>query len=200
MINENFAYLGIVIASLGGLIYFYKTLNGEVQPNRVTWFLWALAPLIAFAAQIEQGVGIQVWITFIFGFLPLLVFVASFVNKKSFWKITKLDLVFGLFSLVGLVLWQITGVGNVAIAFSIIADGMAAVPTIIKSYYYPQTENYFAYLTSAIGAAITLLTIKIWNFETFGFSLYILIVTVLLTVLIKFKIGKNNSPRFFKSK
>ncbi len=70
---------------------------------------------------------------------------------------------------------------------------MAAVPTIIKSYYYPETESSFAYFTSAIGAAITLLTIKQWNFETFGFSLYIFIVTVLITILIKFKIGKNNA-------
>ncbi len=122
MINENFAYLGIIIVSLGGLTYFYKTLKGEVQPNRITWILWALAPLIAFAAQIKQGVGIQSWITFVYGFVPLLVLLASFINKKSYWKITKLDLVFGFLSLVGLILWQITGVGNVAIAFRIIAD------------------------------------------------------------------------------
>ncbi|MEK7060948.1 MAG: hypothetical protein AAB931_00325, partial [Patescibacteria group bacterium] len=121
MINENFAYLGIIIVSLGGLTYFYKTLKGEVQPNRITWILWALAPLIAFAAQIKQGVGIQSWITFVYGFVPLLVLLASFINKKSYWKITKLDLVFGFLSLVGLILWQITGVGNVAIAFSIMA-------------------------------------------------------------------------------
>lgn len=192
MINENFAYLGIIIASLGGLTYIYKTLKGEVQPNRVTWFLWAVAPLIAFAAQIKHGVGVQVWITFIFGFLPLLVLLASFINKKSYWKITKLDLVFGFISLVGLILWQITGVGNVAIVFSIMADGMAAVPTIIKSYYNPETESSFAYFTSAVGAAITLLTISVsaWNFETYGFSLYILIVTIIITILIKFKIGE----------
>ena len=200
MINENFVYLGVIIAFLGILTYLYKTFKGEVQPNRVTWFLWALAPLIAFSAQIEQGVGAQSWLTFIVGFGPLLVFLTSFVNKKSYWKITKLDLIFGFLSIIGLILWKITGLGNVAISFSIMADGMAAVPTIIKSYYYPETESYFAYFASAVGAAITLLTINIWNFETYAFSLYIFIVTVLITVLIKFKIGKNNTSNYFKSK
>ncbi len=197
MLDPNFVYLGVLIISLGGIFYFYKTLKGEVKPNKVTWLLWSLAPLIAFAAQIKQNVGLQVWLTFAVGFLPLLVFFASFINKKSYWKISKLDLIFGSISLVGLFLWQITGIGNIAILFSIIADGMAALPTIIKSYKFPETEAAFAYFTSTLGSLIILLTIDKWNFETFGFSLYIFIVNLILTLLIHFKLGLNISK--FKS-
>jgi len=50
------------------------------------------------------------------------------------------DLICGILSLVGLVLWMITKVGNVAIFFSIVADGLAAVPTLVKAYKYPDTE------------------------------------------------------------
>ncbi|MEK9178462.1 MAG: hypothetical protein AAB801_01630, partial [Patescibacteria group bacterium] len=64
MLNENFVYVGLFIASLGNIVYLIQTLRGKVQPNRVTWFLWALAPLIAFAAQIKQGVGVQSLLTF----------------------------------------------------------------------------------------------------------------------------------------
>lgn len=190
MLHINFTYLGLLIISIGGFVYLFKTLKGEVKPNKVTWFLWSLAPLIAFAAQLKQGVGIQAWLTFVVGFQPLLIFIASFVNKKSYWKITKLDLIFGFLSIIGLVLWQITGVGNIAILFSIIADGMAALPTIIKSYKFPESETSFAYFTSALGSFIILLTINIWNFETFSFSLYIFIVNLILTTLIYFKLGQ----------
>lgn len=193
MLHINFTYLGLLIISIGGFVYLFKTLKGEVKPNKVTWFLWSLAPLIAFAAQLKQGVGIQAWLTFVVGFQPLLIFIASFVNKKSYWKITKLDLIFGFLSIIGLVLWQITGVGNIAILFSIIADGMAALPTIIKSYKFPESETSFAYFTSALGSFIILLTINIWNFETFSFSLYIFIVNLILTTLIYFKLGQRLS-------
>jgi len=193
MLNPEFVYLGAIITFLGGLVYFIKTLKGEVQPNKVTWLLWSLAPLIAFAAQIKQGVSLQVVLTFVIGFEPLLVFFASFVNKKSYWKISKLDIVFGSLSIIGLILWQITGIGNIAILFSIIADAMAAFPTIVKSYIFPETENAFAYFTAALGALITLFTIDKWNFETFGFSLYIFIVCSILTLLIQFKLGLKTS-------
>lgn len=196
MLDPKFVYLAVIITSLGGLVYLIKTIKGEVQPNKVTWLLWSLAPLIAFAAQIKQGVGLQVWLTFISGFEPLLIFLASFINKKSYWKISKLDVAFGTLSILGLILWQITGVGNIAILFSIIADAMAALPTIVKSYKFPETENVFAYFTAALGALITLLTIDKWNFETFAFSLYIFTVCFVLTLLIQFKLGKRISGRF----
>ncbi len=191
MINENFVFLGAAIFAFGSIGYFLDTLKGKVKPNRVTWFIWSLAPLIAFTAQLQQGVGIhQALLTFTVGFIPLIIFIASFINKKAYWKIGKLDIICGVLALVGLFLWYITGTGSVAIFFSIIADLLAALPTVIKSYKFPETENYFLYFSNAISAGITLLTIKVWNFETFGFSLYIFSLTSILAVLIGFKVGK----------
>src|SRR5258705_13291527 len=124
MINQNWIYVGLAFQSWGGLSYLIDTVKGKVQPNRVTWLLWAIAPLIAFSAMIKQGVGIESLSTFIIGFVPLLIFIASFFNKKAVWHITKFDLICGTLSVLGLVLWLITKVGNVAILFSIIADGL----------------------------------------------------------------------------
>lgn len=53
MLNENFVILGAVIFAIGSLSYLIDTLKGKVKPNRVTFFLWALAPLIAFAAEVK---------------------------------------------------------------------------------------------------------------------------------------------------
>ena len=190
MINENFVYVGLFIASLGNIVYLTQTLRGKVQPNRVTWFLWALAPLIAFAAQINQGVGIQSLLTFSIGFFPLIIFLASFINKKAYWKITKLDIFFGSLSILGLIFWLLTGIGNLAILFSLIADGMASFPTIVKSYHHPESENAFAYGATSTGAILTILTIKNWNFATYSFPLLILFTNSLLAILIYSKIGK----------
>lgn len=190
MINQNFIYLGAFIFFLGSIGYFVETIQGKVKPNRVTWFFWGLAPMIAFLAQVKQGVGTQAFLTFMVGFIPLLIFSASFINKKSYWKIKRMDLICGSLSIIGLILWQITKVGNIAIAFSIIADFLAAWPTFVKSYKYPETENYFLYLGLTVFSLITLLTIKIWNFETYSFSIYMFILNLLIAMIIKFKIKK----------
>jgi hypothetical protein len=190
MLHPNFVILGVIIGFAGGLSYIISTIKGKTKPNRVTWFFWALAPLIAFVAEIKEGVGIQSWMTFGVGFGPLLIFLASFVNKESVWKLRKFDFICGVLALLGLFLWYMTRNGNFAIFFSILTDVVAATPTFVKSYSFPETENYHTYLTAATSAAITLLTIDIWNFAHFGFPLYILILCTTFVFLIKFRAGK----------
>lgn len=182
-------FLGFAIGFIGGLSYLIDVLKGKVKPNRVSWFLWALAPMIALAAQIKQGVGLESLLTFSVGFNPLLIFLASFVNKKSVWKLTKFDFICGALSILGIFLWLVTKNANLAILFAILADGLASIPTVIKSWRDPETENYWVFLAGAVNSGIVLLTIKNWSFASASFSIYILLICVILTVFIKFKPG-----------
>jgi len=77
-----------------------------------------------------------------------------------------------------------------AIIFSIVADAFAALPTLYKSYRYPQTENTSAYLTASISGIITVLTIREWNFATSAFPLYIILINFLIVSAIKFQFKK----------
>ncbi len=192
MIDEKFIIIGVILQSIGGVSYLIDTIKGKVQPNKVSWLLWSIAPLIAFSAMVQQGVGLQSLVTFIVGFVPLVIFIASFINKKATWEITKLDIICGILSLLGLGLWMFTQVGNIAIFFSIVADGLAAIPTIIKSYKHPQSESATVYSLGIINALIGVLTITTWNFETYGFPIYLLVVNSVFSFLIISKIGTRN--------
>lgn len=193
MINENFVLLGAFINLLGGISYIKDTLQGKVQPNRVSWGLWAVAVTIAFSAEVSQGVGIQSLATFMVGFVPLLIFIASFVNKKAYWKLTKFDMFCGVLSIIGLVLWYITKIGNIAILLSIFADLAAGIPTLVKSYKFPETENWIEFLSSFISVSIAMLTFKTWTFAYFAFPLYIFCYDLIGFLLIKYKLGKKIS-------
>ncbi|MBI4009282.1 hypothetical protein HY357_03545 [Candidatus Roizmanbacteria bacterium] len=193
MINENFVIVGALINLLGGISYIKDTVQGKIKPNKVSWGLWAVPVVIAFSAQVSQGVGIQSLATFTVGFVPFLIFIASFVNKKSYWALSKFDLLCGAFSISGLVLWYITKVGNIAILFSIFADLMAGIPTLVKSYKYPETESWIEFMSSFISVSITMLTFKTWTFVYWGFPLYIFLYDLAAILLIKFKLGKKLS-------
>ena len=190
MLHPNFVIVGTLIGAVGSFAYLIDTVKGKVKPNRVSFLLWSIAPLIAFAAQFKQGVGLESLMTFSTGFLPLTVFIASVVNKKAEWKLTRFDLICGALSIVGLILWLITKVGNVAIFFSIVADGLAAVPTIVKAYKYPDTEIAWPWLATDFGVVLTLLTINAWTFANSGFIIYILVLDTLIFSLVQFRIGK----------
>ncbi len=193
MIDEKFIFVAAAFNLVGGLSYLIDTLKGKAKPNKVSWFLWGLAPMIAFAAQAQQSVGLVSLMTFTVGFSPVIIFFASFLNKKAAWKITRFDLICGAFSIIGLMLWVYTRVGNWAILFSILSDVLAGIPTIVKAYKYPETENYYAYLFAGIAAVITLLTITQWDFAHSSFAIYILCFNIVVFPLIKFKLGKKFS-------
>jgi hypothetical protein len=190
MLHQYFVIIGTLIGAMGALAYLIDTVKGKVKPNRVSFLLWSIAPLIAFAAQVKQGVGLESLMTFSTGFLPMTTFIASFVNKKAEWKVTRFDLICGFLSIVGLILWMITKVGNIAIFFSIVADGLAAVPTIVKSYKYPDTELAWPWIATTFGVVLTLLTINGLTFANSGFIIYILLVNTLIFSLVQFRVGE----------
>ncbi len=189
MLNEKFIILGALLSFYGGLSYLIDTIKGKTKPNRITWFLWALAPAIAFVAELEKGVGLTSLMTFMVGFNPLLIFLASFINKKSYWKLNKMDYIYGAISLFAIIIWKLTDNGNLAIFFAILSDAFASIPTVIKSYREPETENSKIFFFGLINASITLLTIKVWSFAHFAFPIYIFIICALIYSLVEFKLG-----------
>jgi hypothetical protein len=183
MIPEYFAVIGAVIASLGGFYYLYETLRGTAKPNRITWLLWALFPMIIFVAQRVQGVQGISWASFVAGFVPGLVFIASFLNKKSYWKTERVDYACMAFGFIGIILWALTDSPNLAIVFSIVADFFAGLPTIIKAARHPETESWPAYAISTAGFIVSILAIHQWNFQNYAFVAYLIFANGLLALL-----------------
>jgi hypothetical protein len=186
MLPSYFVVIGTLIGAVSSIGYLVSTIRGDVRPNRVSFFMWSIAPTIAFFAEIGQGVGLLSIQTLSAGILPFSIFLASFINKQAEWKLTKFDLFCGLLSVVGLVIWLVSRVGNIAILLSILADGLAALPTIIKAYRFPESEIAWPWAFTALGNLLSLLTIKQWTLANYGFILYICIVTTLIFALAQF--------------
>ena len=108
MIDPRFAILGALIVLTGNAAYARDTVRGETQPNRVSWMLWALAPMIAFAAQVAQGVGLDAVLTLAVGIGPLLVVAASFLDPKAYARVTPFDAGCAALSLIALGAWAAT--------------------------------------------------------------------------------------------
>jgi len=189
MISDKFIILGVILNLWGCSVYARDTIRGDTKPNRVTWFLWSLAPLIAFAAERNKGVGLVSLMTLSIGLGPLIVLVASFLSKESYWKLYKTDYLCGFMSLLGLALWIIYSNANIAIIFSIGADIFAALPTIMKSYTHPETESVEAYWPTILNAGITLLAIDSWTVANYGFPIYTFVINVIFVALIQFRVG-----------
>lgn len=183
MLPEAWAVPGAFIGSLGGLYYLWETLAGKVQPNRVTWLLWGVFPLVIFAAQRAQGVEALSWASFAAGFTPLLVVAASFFNPKAYWRTEPRDLALMAAAVAGIVLWAVTRRPNLGLLFSLLADLLAGLPTLIKAARHPESESGAAYGISALGFGISLLAIQVHSLEQTAFVAYVFLLNAALAVL-----------------
>ena len=182
---QYLVFVGAVVQLIGIYPYVKETVRGDTKPNRVTWLMWSVAPLIGTAAALVKGVGWAVLPVFMSGFAPLIVFAASFVNPKSYWKLERFDYLCGLCSLLALMLWGITNVPEIAIVFAILSDGCAAVPTLIKSWRYPETETITAFSTGIFNSLTSFVAVRTWTFSAYAFPAYLVLINISIVVALK---------------
>ncbi len=194
---QYLVFVGMAVQLIGISSYLKETLAGKTKPNRVTWIMWAIAPLIGTAAALSSGVRLAVIPVFMAGFGPLMVVIASFISKKSYWKLVSFDYLCGIFSIFALILWILTKDPLIAIIFSILSDGFAAIPTIIKSWKHPETETVYAYMAGTFSVLTGLFAIKNWSVSEYAFPGYLLFVNTIIIFSIsrrKFFSQKKNHP------
>jgi hypothetical protein len=180
MLPAWFTVFSVAIRLFGGAQYCWGVLRGKAQPNPITWFLWGLTPLITFFASLQYGFQPQSLVLLAMAASPLTVSALAILLHRSREHFTPFALVCGAFALVGIVLWQITSIPELAILFSIVADIFATLPTLEKAYRNPASEYAWPYFMSIVSMAITLLTIQAWVFAVYAFPLYMLLVNVVL--------------------
>lgn len=189
---QYLVFLGAAVQLIGIIAYIKETIKGNTKPNKVTWLMWAVAPLIATAAALSDGVRLAVLPVFMSGFGPLLVFIVSLSSKKAYWKLERFDYFCGAFSILALVLWVITKEPTVAIIFAILSDGFAAIPTLVKMWKYPETESPGPFIGGLFSILTSFAAIKIWNFSSLAFPIYLISINVaLLFSLYRKRLFKN---------
>ncbi len=177
--------LSAFISIAGASAYIRDTLKGKSKPNRVTWSMWALSPLIGTAAALSANA--DVWTTvriFLAGFLPLLVFIASFINPQSYWKLTFFDFLCGTCSILALVAWGVIDSPQLSILLAATGDGFATLPTIRKAWAHPETETGATYIASFVSVLLVIPSIPKWNIENSAFQIYLLIANSLLLFVV----------------
>lgn len=178
MFPEKIIFIGILINLFLSVWYVKTIIYGNTRPNLVSWFVWMLAPFVGTFLALKAGAGFSASGIFMAGFGPLLVIIVSLWNKNAYWKITKLDIICGILAILALILYILTRNLGVSILFAIISDGLAAIPTLIKSWKFPETESGSTYAGGIINNIFSLLIIKNWIFSIYSFNIYFIVINI----------------------
>jgi hypothetical protein len=178
----TFPHSLVIISTLlmlwGGYSYFRDTVAGRTKPNRVSWFLWALAPLVslgaAFSADADIWASVRVLVG---GVVPAVIFLGSFVNRKSYWQLTRFDWFCGGLSLTALLFWQLTSSPLIAVLLATAANTFASIPTFIKAWNFPETETRLIFINSFLSAVLIIPAIPVWNIANSAFQIGLMLTT-----------------------
>lgn len=176
MLPYYVSYITIILGLTGSISYIRSIIYGKTKPNIITWIFWSIAPLVGVFINYKSGIPVPLLLsTFIAGFGPLLVVIASLIKNNAYWKITKFDIVCGIFSAFAMVLWVTTHDSVLSLSFAILADLVAGIPTLIKSWKHSDSESHGPYSMGIINQIITCLIIKDFSYLNIAFPIYFIL-------------------------
>ena len=196
MLPEKIIYIAVLLNLIGHILYARSIVKQHAKPNLVSWFIWMIAPFLGVFFEIKAGAGLSVLPIFVAGLGSLLILIIATLTKNGFWKITTFDIYCGIFSLLALIIYIFTHNLGISILFAILSDAFASIPTIIKSWKFPETEMWAPYLLPVISNIVGLMIIKDWSFSIYAFGAYF----ILLDATIVFCIYNKKISRFFIKK
>jgi hypothetical protein len=179
------ATIGIV-ASL--LCFFYSVpyiitiLQGKTRPNRASWWIWVTIGVIICSSYYSTGGGNTIWALVCAVLAQLIIALLSLKYGEGGWN--RFDKMCLFAAGISLLLWWWFNSPFIAILFNIAIDFMAALPTLKKSYYEPETENILSWTLYAAGSFLNLFTLEHWSITLSALPVYIFCVNTAIVIIL----------------
>ena len=179
------AIIASLLAVVGNVPYLRDIIRKRVQPHPYTWLVWTIVSCIIFFGQIAKGAGIGAIPTAASEIFTVIIFFFSL--QYGFKTIRKIDTLFLVIALLGIIPWILTKDPTVSVIIAVSIDLIAFVPTIRKTWSHPETETPMLYSMNVLRHILMLFSLQAYNLATTLHSIAMITTNSLMTVLIKRK-------------
>lgn len=186
--KETIAIVAALLAVVGNIPYLVDIVKKKVQPHPYTWLVWSLVSCIIFFGQVAKGAGIGALPTAASEIFTIIIFFFSL--QYGFKNIKKIDTVFLILALAGLIPWILTKDPTISVIIAVSIDLVAFVPTIRKTWFYPKTETPILYGSNVLRHILMLFSLQAYNIATTLHSIVMITTNTIMTAIIIGKKGK----------
>ena len=180
--KEIIGIIAVVLTFIAYIPYYRDILKGKTRPHIYSWSLWGFLTILLVALQIKGGAGAATWVTAAAGLLCIGVVFLSLKNGKK--DITRSDTIVAILGFLAIIFWLVIHQPLISITLVILADMLAFIPTIRKSYYHPYTETLSLYVTNALRFGLALLAVEQYTYLSTSWIIMWIIGNTLLSVLL----------------
>lgn len=178
----SFAIIASVLAVVGNVPYLIDVYKKRIEPHAYTWFIWSIVSCVIFFGQVAKGAGIGALPTAVAEIFTIIIFFFSL--KNGFKHIRKIDHVFLVIALLGLIPWVLTKDPTLSVIIVVGIDLVAFMPTLIKTFKYPKTETPLLYSMNVMRHLLALFSLQAYNIATMLHSFSMIITNTIMTVFI----------------
>lgn len=176
------AIIAALLAIVGNVPYLRDIMKGRVQPHPYTWLVWSLVSCIIFFGQLAKGAGVGAIPTAASEVFTIIIFFFSL--KYGFKNIRKIDTVFFIIALLGIIPWILTKDPTVSVIIAVGIDLVAFIPTMRKTWARPETETPILYSMNVFRHILMLFSLQAYNIATTLHSIVMITTNTFMTILI----------------
>ncbi len=136
--------------------------TGKEKPSRATWFIWTLNSVLLLPSYSASGAEDTVWLSA--GYMAGCFIIALLTIKFGEGGWSRLDRFCLSGAVAGALLWAATGSALTMFVITLGIDILGVLPTIKKSWQYPDKEDVLAWSILLLGGVVSLFAVKEWSF------------------------------------
>lgn len=160
-IHEILGITAGVLSLVGYIPYIISILRGKTQPNKASWIIWAIVGGLLAFSYLTEGDKNTIWLPLGYFFGPLVVAILSFKYGYSQWS--RLDRFCLIAAAISAIPWIVSKDATITLLINVLIDSLGAIPTIVKSYFEPETEDATAWIIFFIANTLQVIAIQQWN-------------------------------------
>jgi hypothetical protein len=186
MIYNWHLILGIIAGVIGVasvIPYIRDMLYGTTRPNIVTSLVWTLIQILVVSIQFSEGASYSIILPIAQTVSTILVAVLclkGYGYKEYGWT----DKICFGFAIISIILWQGADQPMISLTLLIFADLFGTIPTITKTYKYPQSESRLAWQLAFLASLLSILSTNIFDYNNLAYPVYFLLIDLIILFLI----------------
>lgn len=180
--KQAFGVIATILTFGAYIPYLRDIIRGKTHPHIYSWALWGILTVLIVALQIKDGAGPAVFITIAAGMMCLLVILLSLKYGKR--DITVSDKVVLVLTLFAIGFWLFADRPITAVILATIADLLAFIPTVRKSWNKPRSETLSLFVTNALRFSIALFAVQNYTLLTSLWLVVWAVVNALFSVML----------------
>ncbi|NMB91694.1 hypothetical protein GYA37_02495 [candidate division WWE3 bacterium] len=192
--KDLFLVLSTITSFITPIIGIYSIIKGSFRPQRMTRFLLFLISSLFVGTLLAQHDRNSIFMAVPMLLSTFILFVLSL--KKGIGGTERMDVVVFFMTILSLTIWKTTNNPVLGLTMSIITDLTAFLPTLVKTWKFPETEEWKFYMSDVVASTFNILSIKHYTYGSLVFPFYILLINTTSVVMINLRkkaLNKSNN-------